>query len=100
MKFIHTADWHLGNRMYGINRYEEYADFFIWLKNEIEKQNAGTLIVSGDIYDTTNPPVESRTQYIDFLSSLKDTMILRLCLIQKNQSSNSPAYMWWVPSQT
>lgn len=87
MKFIHTADWHLGNRMYGINRYEEYADFFIWLKNEIEKQNAGTLIVSGDIYDTTNPPVESRTQYIDFLSSLKDTCCRNVIIIGGNHDS-------------
>ena len=29
MKFIHTADWHLGNRMHDIDRNIEQQNFFL-----------------------------------------------------------------------
>ena len=89
MKFIHTADWHLGNKMYDINRYSEYSNFFSWLKTEIEKENAQTLIVSGDIYDTANPPIESRTQYIQFLTSLINTCCKNVIIVGGNHDSGA-----------
>ena len=87
MKFIHTADWHLGNRMYDINRCEEYEAFFSWLKDEIVRENAGTLIVSGDIYDTTHPTTEARTQYFRFLTSLVGTCCKNIVIVGGNHDS-------------
>ena len=73
MRFIHTADWHLGNSMYHIDRALEADAFLKWLKERIVAEKADALIVSGDIFDTVNPPTEARRKYFSFLSSLKDT---------------------------
>lgn len=87
MKFIHTADWHLGNKMHGIDRQQENQSFLIWLKDEIIKNKIDTLIVSGDIFDTANPPVESRKQYNDFLASLLNTECRNIIITAGNHDS-------------
>ena len=61
MKFIHTADWHLGNRMHDIDRTFEVKAFFEWLRGEIVLENAEALVVAGDIFDTVNPSTEAKT---------------------------------------
>ncbi len=73
MRFIHTADWHLGNSMYRIDRASETDAFLKWLKERIVAEKDDALIVSGDIFDTVNPPTEARRKYFSFLSSLKET---------------------------
>lgn len=87
MKIIHTSDWHLGNRMHEIDRNREFSSFLKWLKEEIKRQGAQALIVSGDIYDSANPPVESRRQYITFLASLAETVCKNVVIIGGNHDS-------------
>ena len=89
MKFIHTADWHLGNSMHSIDRIEEIRAFFKWLKEQIEEQKAEALIVSGDIFDTINPPVEARHEYYKFLASLLGTCCMNVIVIAGNHDSAS-----------
>ncbi|MCQ2241681.1 exonuclease subunit SbcD [Treponema sp.] len=89
MKFIHTADWHLGNRMHDIERNEEFKSFLSWLKNVIVEEKAEGLIVSGDIFDTANPPTESRRQYIKFLASLLDTCCRNVIVVGGNHDSGA-----------
>lgn len=87
MKFIHTADWHLGNSMHDIDRIEEVRAFFKWLKNKINEQKAEALIVSGDIFDTINPPVAARHEYYRFLASLLDTGCQNVIIVAGNHDS-------------
>lgn len=87
MKFIHTADWHLGNKMHDIDRTTEFQSFLTWLHDEIIAKNAETLVVSGDIYDSANPPVESRRQYINFLASLQGTCCKNVVVVGGNHDS-------------
>ncbi len=89
MRFIHTADWHLGNKMHDIDRTSEVNFFLSWLKTQIENQKALSLIISGDIFDTTNPPTESRTQFKNFLSSLLPTCCKNVVIIGGNHDSAS-----------
>ncbi|MBO7127593.1 exonuclease subunit SbcD [bacterium] len=89
MKFIHTADWHLGNSMHSIDRIEEVRACFKWLKMQIEEQKAEALIVSGDIFDTINPPVEARHEYYKFLASLLGTCCMNVIVIAGNHDSAS-----------
>ena len=56
MRFIHTADWHLGNSMHDIDRQEETKQFLAWLKDRIVRFGAQCLVISGDIFDTAVPP--------------------------------------------
>ncbi len=87
MKFIHTADWHLGNSMHDIDRIEEVRAFFKWLKDQINEQKAEALVVSGDIFDTINPPVAARREYYRFLASLLDTGCKNVIIVAGNHDS-------------
>ena len=87
MRFIHTADWHLGNSMYRIDRASEADAFLAWLKERIVAEKADALIVSGDIFDTVNPPTEARRKYFSFLSSLKETECRTVIITGGNHDS-------------
>jgi len=89
MKIIHTADWHLGNSMHDINRYQETEQFLNWLKNYILESQTECLVVAGDIFDTTNPPIEARRQYYKFLASLLDTCCKNIVLVGGNHDSGA-----------
>lgn len=89
MKLIHTADWHLGNSMHDIDRLEETKQFLSWLKGRIEEFGAESLVVAGDIFDTTNPSVEARRQYFRFLASLLDTCCKNIVLVGGNHDSGA-----------
>lgn len=67
MKIIHTADWHLGNTFHGHNRTDEHAHFLAWLLDTLEQQMPDALIISGDVFDSANPPAAAERQLYDFL---------------------------------
>ena len=89
MRFIHTADWHLGNSMHDIDRAEETKEFLGWLKERIVEFGAECLVVSGDIFDTANPPIEARRMYFRFLASLLDTCCRNIVLVGGNHDSGT-----------
>lgn len=89
MKFIHTADWHLGNSMHDIDRREEAKQFLDWLRERIVEFRAECLVVAGDIFDTVNPPVEARRMYFRFLASLLDTCCKNIVLVGGNHDSGA-----------
>lgn len=89
MKFIHTADWHLGNSMHDIDRQAETKQFLAWLKERIVEFGAECLVVSGDIFDTAVPPLEARRMYFKFLASLLDTCCKNIVLIGGNHDSGT-----------
>ncbi|WP_407443561.1 exonuclease subunit SbcD [Fibrobacter sp.] len=89
MKFIHTADWHLGNSMHDIDRQTESAQFLAWLKSQIIETGAQALVVSGDIFDTTTPSNEAKSQYYRFLASLLETDCKNVVIVGGNHDSAS-----------
>ena len=89
MKFIHTADWHLGNTMHDIDRTRESGAFLEWLKLEIETVGAQALIIAGDIFDVVNPSNMAKTQYYNFLSSLFKTKCSNVVVIGGNHDSGT-----------
>ena len=89
MRFIHTADWHLGNSMHDIDRQEETKQFLAWLKDRIVRFGAQCLVISGDIFDTAVPPLEARRMYFQFLASLLDTDCKNVVIIGGNHDSGA-----------
>ncbi len=68
MKFLHTADWHLGQKFKGnLDRIEEHRHVMNWMLELIRKEKIELLIVAGDIFDTPNPPNNARELYYRFL---------------------------------
>ena len=89
MRFIHTADWHLGNSIHKSDRTTEVKLFFEWLKNTIVESKSESLIIAGDIFDEKNPPTWARTDYYDFLVSLRDTDCRNIIIVGGNHDSGN-----------
>lgn len=89
MKFIHTADWHLGNTMHDIDRTRETGAFLEWLKTEIATVGAEALVIAGDIFDVVNPSNVAKTQYYKFLASLRTTKCSNVVVIGGNHDSGT-----------
>ena len=72
MKIIHTADWHIGQRLHERSRLDEHEQFLDWLLETIQKRRVDLLLVSGDIFDTSLPSAEATNLYYRFLYRLFD----------------------------
>lgn len=70
MKFLHTSDWHLGQRLLNKDRTDEQEAALDQLLQIIRDQKVDVLLVSGDIFDTVNPPHTARQLYYRFLANL------------------------------
>ena len=70
MRILHTADWHIGKRLYQHHRTEEHQQFLDWLLNTIIDQHIDVLLISGDVFDTALPSSESMQLYYYFLHRL------------------------------
>ena len=68
MKIIHTADWHLGNRLMDRSRAKEQGEFLRWLLELTDQEKPDALIISGDVFDTGTPGEGTREMYYKFLS--------------------------------
>lgn len=67
MKIIHTADWHLGQTLYGFDRTAEYQHFLSWLAETVRQQRPDALLIAGDIYDSHHPAPSAQRIFWDFL---------------------------------
>lgn len=70
MKILHTADWHLGKRLYKHDLREDHVQFLDWLAETIESREIDVLLISGDVFDTTNPNDGSMQLYYQFLTRM------------------------------
>ena len=72
MKILHTADWHIGQRLHERQRTDEHEKFLDWLLNTIQEHQVELLLVSGDIFDTALPSSDATNLYYRFLYRLFD----------------------------
>ena len=70
MRILHTADWHIGQRLYERSRIEEHRQFLDWLLTTIQENAVDVLLVAGDIFDTALPSSEATNLYYQFLFRL------------------------------
>lgn len=70
LNVLHTSDWHLGRRLYGHTRYDEFTQFLAWLYDTLCTQDIDVLIVAGDIFDTMTPSNKAQQLYYQFLARI------------------------------
>lgn len=68
MKIIHTGDWHLGQLFYEYDRTFEHQMFLDWLINIIAEQQTDVLLISGDVFDLSNPSALTVRMFYTFLN--------------------------------
>lgn len=59
MRILHTADWHLGKKLDFFSRLEEQKEVLDEICQIADREDVDLVVVSGDLYDTFNPPVEA-----------------------------------------
>jgi exonuclease SbcD len=89
MKFLHTSDWHLGRSLYQRKRYDEFSAFLNWLLETIEEQKIDTLLVAGDIFDSSTPSNRSQKLYYQFLIKVANSYCQHIVVIAGNHDSPS-----------
>jgi len=72
MRILHTADWHIGQRLHERSRLDEHEQFLDWLLETIQEHKVELLLVSGDIFDTSLPSADATNLYYRFLYRLFD----------------------------
>ena len=74
LRLLHTADWHLGQRLHDQSREYEHSRFLDWLAEELEARAVDVLLVAGDIFDSANPPISAQRQFYDFVTRVRGAM--------------------------
>jgi exonuclease SbcD len=88
MRFLHTADWHLGQLFHEYDRTYEHEQFLSWLSGVLETEKIDVLLLSGDVFDHANPSAASVKMFYSFLNRVttKDPE-LQIVVIAGNHDS-------------
>ncbi|WP_163102213.1 exonuclease SbcCD subunit D [Peribacillus alkalitolerans] len=70
MKFIHTADWHLGKIVHGIHMTDSQRNVLLEFIKVVEEEKPDAIVIAGDLYDRSVPPTEA----VDLLNEMLFTL--------------------------
>lgn len=87
MRILHTSDWHLGKRLFKLDRTEEHHLFLEWLVETIKTQKIDLLLIAGDIFDTPTPPHHSLEMFYNFLHRISSETTAEVLIIAGNHDS-------------
>lgn len=86
MKFAHLADLHIGKRLYEYSLVENQKDILNKIVELVKANCVDGVVISGDIYDKSVPPVDAVEIMDDFLSALSSLEIF-IIIIGGNHDS-------------
>ncbi|MFA7296938.1 MAG: exonuclease SbcCD subunit D [Dehalococcoidia bacterium] len=70
MRFLHTADWHIGRTMRGRSRASEFHDVLAELVEIARAEAVDAILVAGDVWDSAAPPPEADRVVYEALSEI------------------------------
>lgn len=59
LKFIHTADWHLGKLVHGVYMTEDQRYILNQFVEVVKEEQPDAVIIAGDLYDRSVPPTDA-----------------------------------------
>lgn len=90
MKILHTADWHIGQLFHEYDRTNEHQQFLDWLVKTLHKDQIDVLLISGDVFDMSNPSSASIKMFYTFLNrAVKINPSLQIIITAGNHDSAS-----------
>lgn len=87
MRFVHTADWHLGRIFYGVHLTDDQAHVLDQVIELTKSSGAAALVVAGDVFDRAVPPPEAVDLLDDVLSRLALDVGVPVIIIAGNHDS-------------
>lgn len=87
MKILHTSDWHLGKRLENLSRLEEQKEVLKEICEIAEAEQVDAVLISGDLFDTYNPPTDAVELFYKTLKSLANNGKRAVIAIAGNHDS-------------
>ncbi|MEH7346363.1 exonuclease SbcCD subunit D [Bacillus sp. JJ1532] len=87
MKFIHTADWHLGKLVHGIYMTEDQRYFLKQFVDLVAEEKPDAVVIAGDLYDRSIPPTEAVELLNDILFKINVELKTPIVAIGGNHDS-------------
>lgn len=88
MRIIHTADWHLGRSLHGINLIHEQAHVLDQFVELVKDSKVDVLIVAGDVYDRSLPPAEAVSLLSEVLTRICQDLKVPVIIIAGNHDNS------------
>lgn len=55
MKFLHTADWHIGKKLHDFSLFDDQRDAFEQIEQIALREKVDAVVIAGDLYDRSVP---------------------------------------------
>lgn len=88
MKFIHTADWHIGKIVNDISMIDNQRKFLDDLIEVLKSEKVDALVIAGDLYDRSIPPVEGVELLDKYLEMIVSELKIPVLATAGNHDSN------------
>lgn len=88
MRLLHTSDWHLGHTLHDVPRDLEHERFLSWLVETLVAEAVDALVITGDVFDTANPPAQAQARWYELLAEARRRLpALNVVIIGGNHDS-------------
>lgn len=87
MKFLHTADWHIGKRLAQFDLQKDQEAVFERLVQVAKDEHVDAIVIAGDLYDRALPGEVAVTMVNQMLYTLNRELNLPLLVISGNHDS-------------
>ena len=87
MRFIHTSDWHLGRVFHGVRLIDDQAFVLDRLVDLTKEVAPDAVLIAGDVYDRSVPPVEAVALLDDVLNRIVRGLRVPVVMISGNHDS-------------
>ncbi len=87
MKLLHIGDIHLGCKLHGQSRSDEFQRVFKHLTTRVKEECVEAVLISGDVFDTGAPSNETESLYYTFLRDLTQAGCKQVVIIAGNHDS-------------
>ena len=75
MRFLHTADWHIGKQLRGRSRIGEQEQVLAEILDIAARERIDCVLVAGDLFDSQAPPPDAERLAYNFFAELIDRKI-------------------------
>jgi exonuclease SbcD len=87
MRILHTSDWHLGRIFYGVHLTDDQAYVLEQFVDLIKETKPDVILVAGDIFDRSVPPIEAVNLLDDVISRILLDCRVPIMMIAGNHDS-------------
>jgi len=87
MRFLHTADWHLGRILHGVHLTVDQAHLLDQVVDLAREAQVEAVIVAGDVYDRAVPPPDAVALLSETLGRLIRGVGVRVAMVAGNHDS-------------